>query len=65
MNKTTLKEAQQKVVATAVRVEVNQQEDEYFLVFQIKDPEFKNKIKRDWMQDIDLVLIGKNLVESK
>ena len=65
MNKPTLKEAQHKVVATAIRVEVDQKEDENYLVFQIKDEEFKNKIRKDWLQDIDLLLIGKDLIESK
>jgi hypothetical protein len=65
MHKTTLQEAQEKIVATAIRVEVNQETDDYFLVFQKTEPQLKKRIKEDWMQDIDLLLIGKNLVESK
>ena len=45
MHKTTLQEAQEKIVATAIRVEVNQETDDYFLVFQVTDPQLKKRIK--------------------
>ena len=52
-------------VATAVRMEHNPDTDELFLVFQIVDEDFKRRIKRDWMQDVELKLLGRNLVKEK
>jgi len=51
-----------KIVAKAIRVEVSQKKDQLFLVFEIVDQDFKNQIKKDWLQDIDLKLIDKDLV---
>ena len=52
----------EKEVAIAVRVEHNTDNDDVFLVFQIVDESFKNKIKEDWTQDIEMRLINKTLV---
>ena len=52
-----------KTVATAVRVEYEKSSDDLFLVFKITDKNLKKKIKEDWTQDIDLKLIGKDLIE--
>ena len=54
-----------KIVAIAVRVEYNQNSDDTYLVFKIIDEEFKNKIKRDWTADVDLKLLGHNLIINK
>ncbi len=52
----------EQTVAQVVRMEHNPDNDELFLVFQIVDEEFKARIKKDWMQDVELHLIGKSLV---
>lgn len=49
-------------VATVVRMEHNESTDELFLVFQIVDEGFKKRIKKNWMEDVPVKLIGKNLV---
>jgi hypothetical protein len=52
-----------KTVAEAVRVEVNTETDEVFLVFKISDPEFKRQIRTNWLnQDINLKIFGKKLI---
>lgn len=51
-----------KIVAKAIRVEVSQKRDQVYLVFEIIDQDFKNEIKKDWLQDLDLKLIDKDLV---
>lgn len=48
-------------VATAVRIEHDPNSDKVFLVFEVTDPKFKQRIKHDWTQDIELVVIGKSL----
>lgn len=50
-------------VAVAVRLEHNKNTDTFYLVFEITDEKFRNKIKKDWTQDIDLRVIGKKLCE--
>jgi len=52
-------------VATAVRMEHNPDTDELFLVFQIVDEDFKRRIKRDWTQDVELKILGRNLILEK
>ena len=49
-------------MATAVRVELNQQTDELYLVFKIVDEAFRQEVKRDWTQDLEVKLLGKDLV---
>ena len=48
-------------VATAIRIEYNQDSDQLLVVFEITDPLFKQKIKNDWNQDIELIVVGKGL----
>lgn len=55
-----MKEMEQ-TVAQVVRMEHNPDNDELFLVFQVVDESFKARIKKDWMQDVELHLIGKTL----
>lgn len=52
-----------KAVATAVRVERDDKTDTMYLVFQVTDEKFKQKVKKDWNQDIDLKIQGKDLIE--
>lgn len=52
-------------VAKVIRVEHNPNTDKIYLVFEIVDESFRQRVKRDWMQDIDVKLVGRNLVEDK
>lgn len=52
-------------VAVAVRIEHEAETDRVFLVFEVVDEKFKQRIKQDWTQDIDLKVVGKNLQEDK
>jgi hypothetical protein len=56
---------QNQTVAKAVRIEHNPDSGAIYLVFEIVDEDFKNRIKKDWLEDIDLKLIGKDLIEEK
>lgn len=51
-----------RTVATVVRMEHNENTDELFLVFQIIDEGFKKRIKKNWMEDVPVKLIGKSLI---
>ncbi len=50
-------------VAVAVRLEHLPDKDRVFLVFEIIDEQFKQKIKTDWTQDLEVELQGKDLVK--
>lgn len=52
-------------IAKAVRVEYDPKSDAVYLVFEVTDERFKQAIKKDWMQDIDVKVIGRELVEDK
>lgn len=54
----------EKTVANAVRIELNEQTDELFIVFEVVDEHFKKRIKDNWMKDVPLHLIGKHLKET-
>lgn len=51
------------IVGTAVRMEL--QDDELYLVFQITNQEFKQQIRQDWMTDVELEIVGKNLIKLR
>lgn len=57
--------AQNHTVAVAVRIEHETETDRVFLVFEIVDEKFKQRIKQDWTQDIDLKVVGTTLEEDK
>lgn len=54
--------ASYQTIARAVRVEHDVKTDTIFLVFEVVDESFKQRIKNDWMQDIEVQIIGKDLV---
>ena len=51
------------VVAEAIRIEINSAKDEVFLVFEITDPDFKKYVKENWSKDLELKLLGKQLIK--
>lgn len=53
------------VVAEACRIEVDETTGRTFIIFEIKNEKFKNEIKKNWAQDIEYKLIGKNLVKNE
>jgi len=54
-----------KIVAKVVRMEHDPDKDELFLVFEICDEEFKAKIKENWNDDIELMVIPKVIPKEK
>lgn len=60
-----MKNEQYQIIATVIRVEKNPDTDELYLVFEVIDEDFKKRIKTDWLQDIELKVIGTNLVKNE
>lgn len=52
-------------VAKAVRVEYNPDLDRLYLVFEITDEKFKQEIRKDWLADIELEVIGRDLIQEE
>lgn len=49
-------------VAKAVRLERIKETDEVFIVFQVIEENFKQRIQKNWKDDIELKLVDKSLV---
>ena len=62
MNDNNAKSPGYEVVAKAIRMEHDPDTNKVFLVFEIVEENFKNRIKASWAQDIELKLLGRNLV---
>jgi len=60
-----MKNEQYQVVARAIRVEKNIDTDELYLVFEVVDEDFKKQIKLNWLDDIELKVVGKNLIKNE
>lgn len=59
------KDPKYKTVAEAIRVELDDSNDDLYLVFKIVDEQFKQKIRADWNKDIELVILGTKLKEKE
>lgn len=55
------KDPKYETVATAVRVEIDNESGEIYLVFKITDTKLKQEIRENWLQDIEFKRIGKKL----
>jgi hypothetical protein len=55
--------AQNHTVAKLIRIEQNQDSGQLFLVFEAIDEQFKQKVKKDFTADIDLIMNEKELKE--
>ena len=53
------------VVAEAVRIEYTENDDKLFIVFEVKDPHYKQHIKKSWATDIEFRLVDKLLVKEE
>jgi hypothetical protein len=51
-------------VATAVRMEFDQTNGDLYLVFKVIDESFKQRVRENWLQTIDLVMLGKDLIQK-
>ncbi len=60
-----MKNEQYQVIAKAIRIEKNIETDELYIVFEVTDQDFKKRIKLEWEGDLELKLIGKNLIKNE
>jgi hypothetical protein len=55
---------QDKVVAEAVRIEYEEKTGKLYIVFEVKDEQYKQNIKKNWTKDIEYRLVDRALVET-
>jgi len=49
------------IIAEAVRCEVDEDSGKFYIVFEVLDPVFKLKLKKEWVNDIEFEMVGKTL----
>lgn len=52
----------QKIIAQAKRIEVDSSSGKTYIVFEIIDEQYKQSLKKDWINDIEFIILDKNLV---
>jgi hypothetical protein len=52
-------------VARAVRMEVDPITGDLYLVFRVIDESFKQRIRENWNADVELKVLGRDLVEHR
>lgn len=52
-------------VARAVRMEIDQLTGDLYLVFKVVDESFKQRVRESWMADVELKVLGRDLVEER
>jgi leucyl aminopeptidase (aminopeptidase T) len=57
--------ADEEVVGEAMRVEWDEYTGQLFLVFEITNEKYKQRIKKDWTSDMEFRLINKKMVSNK
>lgn len=52
----------EETIATASRIEINENTGKVYIVFEIISEQWKERIKREWVDDIEFKMINKKLV---
>lgn len=52
-------------VARAIRMEVDPLTGDLYLVFKVIDESFKQRIREDWDADVELKILGRELIEHR
>ena len=50
-------------VARAIRMEVDPNTGDLYLVFKVVDEGFKQRVRENWSRDVQLTIMGRDLVE--
>lgn len=53
------------VIAKAVRVEMDSRTKAIYLVFEVTDERFRQIIKQDWTQDLEVEILNRDLIMSE
>ena len=50
-------------IARAVRIEIDPITDDVYLVFKVIDEAFKKNVRENWEKDVELKILGRDLVK--
>ena len=50
-------------VARAIRMEIDPNTGDLYLVFKVIDEDFKQRVRENWSRDVQLEVMGRDLVE--
>ena len=50
-----------KTIAEGIRVEIDEDKDDVYIVFKVIDESFKQKVRDNWLEDVELKLVNKKL----
>ncbi len=50
-------------VARAIRMEIDPNTGDLYLVFKVVDEDFKQRVRENWSRDVQLEVMGRDLVE--
>jgi len=54
-----------KTVAKAVRLEIDTDNNELYIVFKVVDSDFAKNVRDNWEDDIPVELMGKDLIKRR
>lgn len=52
-------------VARAIRMEIDPLTGDLYLVFKVIDESFKQRIRENWDADVELKILGRELIEHR
>jgi hypothetical protein len=52
-------------VARGIRMEIDPNTGDLYLVFKVIDENFKQRVREDWCRDVELKILGRDLVETR
>ena len=55
----------EKVIGEAIRIEYEEATGDLYIVFKIKDEQYKQEIKKTWTEDIEYRIVDKCLIKNK
>ncbi len=50
-------------IARAVRMDIDPLTGDVYLVFKVVDEAFKQKVRENWEQDVELKILGRDLIK--
>jgi hypothetical protein len=51
-------------VARAIRMEIDPITGDLYLVFKVIDESFKQRVRENWINDVELMVLGKDLIQK-
>lgn len=52
-------------VARAIRMEIDPNTGDLYLVFKVIDESFKQRVREDWNADVELKILGRDLIKIR